>query len=431
MEIKLKELNTFSRELIVDLEWPEIEQDFEEAIKTFKKRVKLPGYRPGKVPRKKLMGQFQSSIEADFIDKYVNIYYSKALEEKKIIPVNMGSINDVHFHQGEHFEFKVTFEIEPAIKLPKLKKNSLKIEKTTYITDDKDIDMAIDEVRNGHAEIQTIEDGARLDDFVICDLQELDTSGIPIIGKKLETRYIKVGQAPFDGKNQKTLEGVKPQDTVRVTVPQDDKGNMGTYELSVKNIERQVLPELNDDFVKLADPKAKDLADYRLRIKDQLGKSYEQRSNEAFNQQLTDSMIDKTNPEFPPSMAESYLNHMVDDVIKNNQQGPLDKEKVKEVYTPVAERNLKWYLIRNQIIKDQTFEISKDELLNEIQRRKDESLNQGKEIEKFFKKPSNKSRLEDDLMEKKMMTYLKEFAKIKEVKVKTKNLRKQSEPKVE
>jgi len=168
-----------------------------------------------------------------------------------------------------------------------------------------------------------------------------------------------------------------------------------------------------------------------LRLKDQLGKSYEQRSNEAFNQQLTDSMIDKTNPEFPPSMAESYLNHMVDDVIKNNQQGPLDKEKVKEVYTPVAERNLKWYLIRNQIIKDQTFEISKDELLNEIQRRKDESLNQGKEIEKFFKKPSNKSRLEDDLMEKKMMTYLKEFAKIKEVKVKTKNLRKQSEPKVE
>jgi len=81
VDIKLKELNTFSRELIIDLAWSEIEADFENAIKTFSKKIKLPGFRPGKVPRKVLMGQFQPSIEADFIDKSVNKYYSKALEE--------------------------------------------------------------------------------------------------------------------------------------------------------------------------------------------------------------------------------------------------------------------------------------------------------------------------------------------------------------
>ena len=128
-------------------------------------------------------------------------------------------------------------------------------------------------------------------------------------------------------------------------------------------------------------------------------------------------------------MAESYLNHMVDDVTKNNQQGQLDKEKVKEAYKPVAERNLKWYLIRNELIKDQSFDVSKDDLSNEIQRRKDKSPNQVKEIEKFFKKPSNRSRLEDDLVEKKILTYLIDFAKIKEVKVNTKDLRKQTENK--
>ena len=117
----------------------------------------------------------------------------------------MGSISDVDFVHSEHFKFKVSFEIEPEIKLPKLKKNTLKVEKTKYITDEQDIDMAIDEVRNGHAEVKTIEDGARLEDFLICDLQELDESGLPIIGKKLETRYIKIGQTPFDGINQKNL----------------------------------------------------------------------------------------------------------------------------------------------------------------------------------------------------------------------------------
>ena len=143
MDIKLKELNTFSRELLIDLAWSEIEKDFEEAIKTFSKKIKLPGFRPGKVPRKVLMGQFQPSIEADFIDKSVNRYYSKALEEEKIVPVNMGSISDVDFIHGDHFKFKVSFEVEPKIKLPKLKKNTLKVEKTIYATNDQDIDLSL------------------------------------------------------------------------------------------------------------------------------------------------------------------------------------------------------------------------------------------------------------------------------------------------
>ena len=429
MDIKLKELNTFARELVINLVWSEIEQDFEEAIKTFSKKIKLPGFRPGKVPRKVLMGQFKPSIEADFIDKSVNKYYSKALEEEKIIPVNMGSISDVHFLHGENFKFKVSFEVEPKINLPKLKKNTLKVEKTKYVTDEQDIDMAIDEVRNGHAEVKTIEDGAKIEDFIICDLQELDDTGLPIIGKKLETRYIKIGQIPFDGSNQKNLEGAKPQDKVRVSVPTDEKGALGIYELLVKNVERQVLPELNEGFIKKVDPKAKNVSEYRNNVQKQLEKAYNQRANEAFDQQLTDALIDKINPEFPPSMAESYLNHMVDDVTKNNQQGQLDKDKVKEAYKPVAERNLKWYLIRNELIKDQSFDLSKDALLNEIQRRKDESPNQIKEIDKFFKKPSNRSKLEDDLVEKNILAYLTSFAKIKEVKVKTKDLRKQSKNK--
>ena len=427
MDIELKELNSFAREVIIDLQWSDIEQDFDKAIKIFSKRIKLPGFRPGKVPRKILMKQFQPSIEADFVEKSVNTYYLKALKEKEIVPVNMGSVSDVHFHHGEHFKFKVSFEIEPEVKLPKLKKNILKLEKTNYITDEQDIDSAIDEVRHGHAEVQTIEDGAQLDDFVICDLQELDTSGLPIIGKKLETRYVKIGQAPFNADNQKNLEGVKPEDTVRVTVPKDDEGNMGTYELLVKNVERQVLPEVNDDFIKIADPKAKDLSDYRNRVKQKLDKAYSNRADEAFDQQLTDGMINKTNPEFPPSMAESYLNHLVEDVTKSNQQGELDKDKVKEVYKPVAERNLKWYLIRNAIIKDQELEISKDDLADEIDKRKNSSPDQAKEVEKFFKKPSNRSRLEDDLMEKKILAYLVKYAKIKVVKVNTKDLRKQTE----
>ena len=426
MDIQLKEINAYAREVTIDLPWEEIERDFEKALKKFSKRLKLPGFRPGKVPRKILMKQFQPSIEANFVENSVNNYYLKALKEKEIVPVNMGSVSDVHFHFGEHFKFKVAFEIEPAVVIKKMRKTSLKVEKTVYILDDEDIDLAINEMRQGQAKVITIEDGAKVDDFIVCDLQEIDTSGVPIIGKKLETRYIKLGQIPFDGDNRKKLDGVKPGEKVRVSVPIDEQGTLGIYELSVKNVERQILPEIDEDFIKVADPEAKDMVDYRNRIRERLEEAYRNRSDEAFDRQLSDAMISHVNPDFPPSMAESYLEHMVEDVNKNNP-GKVDKDKIKEMYKPISERNLKWYLIRNAIIKGQEFKVSKDDVQEEINRRKKASPEHIKELERYFKKPSNRQRLQDDLMEKNTLAYLKEFAKIKEVKVRTKDLRNQSE----
>jgi trigger factor len=426
LDIQLKEINAYAREVTIDLPWEEIERDFEKALKKFSKRIKLPGFRPGKVPRKILMKQFQPSIEANFVENSVNNYYLKALKEKEIVPVNMGSVSDVHFHFGEHFKFKVAFEIEPAVVIKKMRKTSLKVEKTVYILDDEDIDLAINEMRQGQAKVITIEDGAKVDDFIVCDLQEIDTSGVPIIGKKLETRYIKLGQIPFDGDNRKKLDGVKPGEKVRVSVPIDEQGTLGIYELSVKNVERQILPEIDEDFIKVADPEAKDMVDYRNRIRERLEEAYRNRSDEAFDRQLSDAMISHVNPDFPPSMAESYLEHMVEDVNKNNP-GKVDKDKIKEMYKPISERNLKWYLIRNAIIKGQEFKVSKDDVQEEINRRKKASPEHIKELERYFKKPSNRQRLQDDLMEKNTLAYLKEFAKIKEVKVRTKDLRNQSE----
>ena len=427
MDIKLKEINSYEKEIMINLNWNEIEKDFEKAIRKFSKRIKLPGFRPGKIPRKVLMNQFQSAIEADFIESSLNNYYLQALKEKEMVPVNMGSVSDVDFDHGGHFKFKVTFEVEPQIKLPRMKKNLLKVEKTIYVCDDEDINLAIEEVRNGHAQVKTIEDGAQSGDFVVCDLQEIDTSGVPIIGKKLETRYVKVGQPPFDNENEKKLLGVKPKDSVKVMVPIDENNNLSNFELLVKNVERQILPELNDDFVKLVDPKSKDMLEYRDKVKENLDKAYDNRSDEALNQSLSDAMIEKINPEFPPSMAESYLGHIIEDISKNNKE--MDKEKAKEIYKPMAERNLKWYLIRNTIIESQSFEISKDDISQEIEDRKEVNPDHAKDIDNYFKKPSNRSRLSDDLMEKKILAYLKEFAKIKEVKVATKDLRKQSEVK--
>lgn len=426
MKITLKEISSVSQEIALDLDWSDIENDFEKSIKSFSKKIKISGFRPGRVPRKILMDRFQPSIESEFIENSVNQYYLKALKEKRIAPVNMGSVSDIDFKFEEYFRFKVSFEIEPKISLPKLKKNSFKVEETQYILDEEDVKIAVDEVRYRSAEIKTIEDGGKIDDFIVCDLQEIDTSGVPIIGQKLETRYIKIGQPPFDGSVGEKLIGSKPNQKVVVEIPKDEAGTMATFELNIKNIERQILPKLDENFVKSVDPDAKSLENYKERVKEKLEKAYKEKAEESFSQQLFDAVIKKVNPEFPQSMMDSYLNQMVEEVMNRNQ-GQLEREKVVETYKPIAEQNLKWYLVRKAIIDQQEMSVLEDELLKFIQDKKDQNPEQKKEIEKFYKKPSNKDRAKDSMMEKKILAYLKEYAKIKEVKVYTKDLRKQSE----
>ena len=428
MKIIIKELNAFSREFFIEIPWSGIEKDFNKFAVDFSKKIKIPGFRPGKVPKKILMDRFQPSIEAEFVENSVNKYYSNALEQKMITPVNQGSVSEIDFKFENYFKFKVAFEIEPKIELPKFKKNTFKIEKTEYVTDDVDIDMAIDDVRMRNADIKTVENGSKVDDFIICDLQEVDISGIPIIGEKLETKYIKIGQAPFDGDNQEKLLNLKPEQKVNVKIPKDENKELANYELLVKNVERQVLPELNNDFAKIADPQAKDLADFRDRVSQQIHDAYTQKTEESITQQLCDAVINKVNPQFPESMADSYLNHMVNDVMTRNQ-GQLEIEKVRETYKPIAEQSLKWYLIRKAIVREKSFEVTKEEVVQFIEKKKTENPQQEKEIDKFYKKPSNRERIEDNLIEKKVLAHLTEFAKIKEAKLYTKDLRNKSEVK--
>ena len=101
----------------------------------------------------------------------------------------------------------------------------------------------------------------------------------------------------------------------------------------------------------------------------------------------------------------------------------MDDEKVREHYTPVAERNVKWYSLRNKLIETQDITASKENVEAEIEKLVERTPQSEKEIRKFYKKPSNRKRVEDDLVEKKILDYLEQFAKVKEVEVYTKDLR--------
>ena len=424
MKINIKNINDYTREIKLDIPWETLEPDFEVCIKKFSKKVKLPGFRPGKIPRDRLLQQFQPNIEAQFMDDNIYKYYLTALQDKKIVPVNQAAISDVNFQIGEKFSFTAKFEVEPDFSLPRFKKNMFQVQRNKFIPDEQDINDAIDQLRRSHARIETVEDGAREKDFILCDLQKLDDSGVAIIGKKFEKQMLKVGDGSFTDDQKEKLVGLKPEDLARVELPDnEDKTIKSPYELKVIKVERENLPEIDSDFVKLVNPDLGSVDDLREDVLKKINENFEERSKQAFERELSDALIEKAGLNVPPSMVDNYLNNILEDVKKQNSGEPLDEEKVLETYRPSAERNLRWYLIRKKIIDQEEIKFERKDIDAEIENLITRSPNSEKEIRRFYKKPSNRQRIEDDMIEKKILEYLDQFAKVKEVEVNTKDIR--------
>ena len=423
MQVVAKNINDYTRELKVDLTWEEVQPNFNKAAKAFSKKIKMPGFRPGRVPMERLLSQFQANIEAEFMDANFQKYYLAAVQEKKLMPVNKAEIKDVDFRMNQDFSFTATFEVEPEIVIPNMKKNSLKVNRTNYLHDDQDIEDAILQLRKAQASIVTIEDGAKEGDYLVCSLQKLDDSGVPIIGKKFENQYLRVGNGSFTDDQKDKLIGLKSGETARLRLPVNEDGGDADYDLVVDRVERENLPELNDDFIKTVNPDLNSVDSLRKDVEKKIIENFKERSQTAYERELSDKAIDFVNPAFAPSMVENYLENLVEDVKKQNNGEPLDEAKVKEQYKSVAERNVKWYSIRKEIINFQEMKVEKEDVEKEILRLIQRTPKSEKEIKRFYKKPSNKKRIEDDLMEKKILNYLEQFTQVKEVDVETKKLR--------
>ena len=423
MQVVAKNINDYTRELKVDLTWEEVQPNFNKAAKAFSKKIKMPGFRPGRVPMERLLSQFQANIEAEFMDANFQKYYLAAVQEKKLMPVNKAEIKDVDFRMNQDFSFTATFEVEPEIVIPNMKKNSLQVNRTNYLHDDQDIEDAILQLRKAQASIVTIEDGAKEGDYLVCSLQKLDDSGVPIIGKKFENQYLRVGNGSFTDDQKDKLIGMKSGETVRLRLPVNEDGGDADYDLVLDRVERENLPELNDDFIKTVNPDLNSVDSLRKDVEKKIIENFKERSQTAYERELSDKAIDFVNPAFAPSMVENYLENLVEDVKKQNNGEPLDEAKVKEQYKSVAERNVKWYSIRREIINSQEMKVEKEDVEEEISRLIQRTPKSEKEIKRFYKKPSNKKRIEDDLMEKKILNYLEQFTQVKEVDVETKKLR--------
>ena len=296
MKLDLRKDNNFTRTLAIMMSWDSIKDDYQKEFNRIKNNYTPPGGRKGKVfgPALELFKKnYTPSIEAQFIDNAINEYFKSALTELKITPINQGKVTSLKFNEGSDLQFEITFEIKPEFKLPKY--NKVKINTQKFKANKKDFEDSIINLQTQYAKSKSIEGKLKSGHFIYADFTKLDDVGNEIKKSKMKNHYIKIGEGLFINKVAKPFIGKKVGDTIDTTIHQDS-GNVH-YRVTINKIEEQILPDLNDDFVKLVDPHLETVQQLKERIQKNLQDNFNHENNKEFNNKIIDFFLDKTKPE--------------------------------------------------------------------------------------------------------------------------------------
>jgi len=428
MDVELQQKSPVTHLLKVRFDWDEVVETYEKVAHKLRKNLKLDGFRPGKVPLSIAKRHLAPNIQYEFINQVVNNSYKDALEEKGITEIVDSKVTDIDFKEGKPFEYEIKVEVDPEIKLIDYKKG-FPVTQKKYILDKEDIDRYIEEIRENQAEVKEVTEGAQSGHYMICDLQEVDENGIPMVGKKVEDRMIKLGEGVFKESDITNLIGAKAGDEVIATL-EPEKGQKVAYKIKVKRVEEHRLPEIDDQWVQDNLESVSSLKEWRQQLEKTMQKEWEQHAEKELQDTIKTYFIDNHDFPVPDARIKLYLDRLVEDLKRRaeQQKQPLDEQEIRTQYRPKAERDIRWLLIEDKLRSQEDIEVSSDEIQAKIEQLiRQYPEDQREAVKNLYRHPEAKSNLKYELLEEKVLAHLRQHANIKTKKVRTKDLRKRSQ----
>jgi len=414
MKTTIKKKSDSLRELTAKLAWVDIKSDYINEFNKIKSTYQLPGFRKGKVPEQIFRKNVGNAIDSQFIDHYINEYFRKALDESKLHPINQGQITKIDFNgENTDLSFTIAFEVTPEIKLPNYTKK-IKILTNKYIADDKDVNQSIEDLRNQNAKAMSVERPLKSGDFIYADFYKTDENGLPLEEGKLPNHYIKIGEGLFSDKLEKPFLNKKVGDQIEVSIPQES-GEI-KYSIKINKIEEQVLPEINDELASLVDKNISTLKDLKEKLKKNIQINLDNENKKEYNEKIINFFSDKTKFEPPLSMVENYKKILIEDY-KTKNPNSFDEEKMSKEFESISAKNVKWYMIKSILLKQENINVSDKDINDKIEEFEKQNPTQVNEIKKFYKDEKNKSKLNEDLINYKLFNTLEKYFinKVKEI----------------
>jgi len=292
---------------------------------------------------------------------------------------------------------------------------NFKFEKVIYKIDDDDVRENIEYIRKQKAVITAVDGAAAQGQFATFSVQELDDSGMPLIGKKYDDIRIQIGEGQFDPELESQIIGMKTGESrvIQKTYPKSAgkelAGKTERYSITLHKLEKEELPALNDQFVEELNLNLKSVEDLKGKVREELEHRWGQESEHQFYHQVVQELLHENPFEVPEAMINNYLENILEDIRKRDKN--IDEEEVRKHYRADATFNIKWYHLKEKIAEEEQIKSTEDEFKQFLEKLEDENTRKLYQSNKQLKQ-----RVMNDIFEKKVFDFLVENSKVKEKK---------------
>jgi trigger factor len=422
LELKLNDVNTSEKEVEVTYTYDEIKDDLEKEVKKRAKNIQIPGFRKGKAPLQYIKKIYGDALEYEASEKVANTKFWEIAKEKELNPIDTPVITDIKYEPKSDFFFKIRFEIMPVIDARDYK--DLEIELPRMDIRDEDIDHEIKHILNSYRELKdtdSVGDGGQ--DIITVDLVRLDENNNEIEGTFTEKLQIDLSNEKVQPEIVENSKGKKTGETFTFTF-QDERTVKNLkeeeekvvekfiYRAEINEIKKIELPELTEEFLKKHfGEKVTSEQELREEIRTNLQNYLDKQVEDLHRSKLIENILEKNPFEPPHSMVHRYLDQIlkIEEDRAKQQKKPFDRHEMSHKLHSVAEFELKWHMLKENIKEKENILVSEGELQETAQK---EAERTGITVDKLLNY-YNSSGFKNNLADQKLFDFLKNNNSVK------------------
>jgi trigger factor len=361
LKVEYNEETSVRKSLTFEIEPEVVEKEVEKRARDYARKVRIPGFRPGKVPPDVIKKRFRAQVLEDAAEAIVNRVVFEELEGRGLRPLASPKVTDLKIDESQPMTFRAVFETLPLVELPEYRGIAVKARKAE-VTDEQ-VDEEIGRLREEAARYDPVEPRpVEAGDFVVLDVQFATADGKP---RHDENVLVEVGAADNHQELNAALVGMTPGETRQVHVVQEEaqqsppKAERAVdYTITLKDLKKKVVPPADDEFAKDLGELGS-LAELRENVRQRLLAAEERKIEREVRNSVVEALVERATFEVPETLVDRHMNARTESAARGLLYQGVDPSKA----------GVDWKNYREAQRGDSVKAAKADVLLDEIARR--------------------------------------------------------------
>jgi trigger factor len=412
LKASVSEPETWKRVIDIEIPTEEVNAAFDEKLNKYRKDMKLPGFRPGKVPATLIRQRFGESIKAEIIDELVQKSFKDACEKNNINPVAPAKVNDLKNPDDKPLTISIETEVDPDIDITGYE--SLKTKLSPKKIQDSDVDEAFQNIRDRMAEYKDIDRPTQKGDFVKIEYLSVIVEGERKNDIRNPQYPVEIGAEKQLKDFDKGLTGHSAGEIVDISVKfpkdyaqEDVAGKTVEFQVKLVAVQEKILPEINEEFLKKIGNFA-DEATFREHLKANLESESIKHAKEEAHEQAISTLINNNPFDVPPARIEQFIDYIYQETLQQTPKGTPEpvREEFSVKYHEIAIGAIRRRRIIDFIAKKENIKATQTEVDEEIQKLAEYYNSPFEQMKQIFRQNGTTNRFRDEIKERKTLDFL-------------------------